>query len=920
MRPLKLSIAGFGPYAKLQQLDFDSLGTGGLYLITGDTGAGKTTIFDAITFALFGEASGNSRSASMLRSKYATPQDPTYVELTFSYNGKEYTVHRSPEYERPKARGSGTTKQAADAVLTFPDGRVVTKLKDVDTAIREIIGLNREQFSQVAMISQGEFRKLLQADTRQRQSIFRDIFGTHCFVTLQDQLKEEASKVRSQREQASASIRQYIDGICCQEESPYAPEVRQAKDGTMPVTEVMELLGQILKEDGAAQEVNNQQLSQLDTDTEALTAQLTQAAAFEAARESLLQKEAAETRSIQALAQAEAALMDARKTVPEQDALQQKLAALEAHMPSFDRIEDKSTRCLSQKRELEMAAARQVQLSQKTSRIQEELSLLKENRRKMEDISARIEKLTASSQQLTERRSRFQALISGIGMLQAQQKALENKQQAYLKADAASTRLGQVYEDLHKAFLDEQAGILASSLQEGLPCPVCGATSHPYPARVSCHAPAEADVKQAKAAFETARETTLRASSDAGKQKGIVTATAEALNKEIAILMPDVCPADAQTSARKEEYALGKQLLELQTQLRTAQEQQQQKHLLDRQIPQKEQTLEEEVSRLSKLREQVTALEASVSALTAQIAEEQEKLPFPSKAAAHAAQARWKAELDNMKLHLAQAEARRNACRESLTEIRGAMIQLRKQLETGQTGDIPQLEETRNALWEKKRAVLQNQKILHTRISTNTSALQNITKRAAQIEQLDAKYTWMKALSDTANGTVPGKSKIMLETYIQAAYFDRILQRANLRLQKMSGGQYDLKRRQVPGNRQSQSGLELDIVDHLNSTERSVNTLSGGEAFLASLALALGLSDEVQMSTGIHLDTLFVDEGFGSLDSEALNKAYHTLASLGEGHRLVGIISHVSELKERVDKQIVITKDPSGSSHAVIHL
>ena len=161
MRPLKLSIAGFGPYAKLQQLDFDSLGTGGLYLITGDTGAGKTTIFDAITFALFGEASGNSRSASMLRSKYATPQDPTYVELTFSYNGKEYTVHRSPEYERPKARGSGTTKQAADAVLTFPDGRVVTKLKDVDTAIREIIGLNREQFSQVAMISQGEFRKLL---------------------------------------------------------------------------------------------------------------------------------------------------------------------------------------------------------------------------------------------------------------------------------------------------------------------------------------------------------------------------------------------------------------------------------------------------------------------------------------------------------------------------------------------------------------------------------------------------------------------------------------------------------------------------------------------------------------------------------------------------------------------------------------
>ena len=158
----------------------------------------------------------------------------------------------------------------------------------------------------------------------------------------------------------------------------------------------------------------------------------------------------------------------------------------------------------------------------------------------------------------------------------------------------------------------------------------------------------------------------------------------------------------------------------------------------------------------------------------------------------------------------------------------------------------------------------------------------------------------------------------MLETYIQATYFDRILQRANLRLQKMTGGQYDLKRRRTASSMRGQSGLELDIVDHINATERSVNTLSGGEAFLASLALALGLSDEVQMSTGIRLDTLFVDEGFGSLDPESLNQAYHTLAGLTEGNRLVGIISHVAELKERIDKQIVVTKEKSGGSKAII--
>ena len=186
------------------------------------------------------------------------------------------------------------------------------------------------------------------------------------------------------------------------------------------------------------------------------------------------------------------------------------------------------------------------------------------------------------------------------------------------------------------------------------------------------------------------------------------------------------------------------------------------------------------------------------------------------------------------------------------------------------------------------------------------------------MEDLESRYAWMKALSDTANGNITGKDKIMLETYIQTTYFDRILERANVRLRKMSGGQYDLKRRAEADNKKSQSGLELDIIDHINATERSVNTLSGGEAFLASLALALGLSDEVQMATGIRLDTLFVDEGFGSLDSEALSKAYLTLAGLTEGNRLVGIISHVAELKEKIDRQIVVKKELSGGSRATI--
>ena len=215
MRPVKLTIVGFGPYAGAQELNFEDLGNSGLYLITGDTGAGKTTIFDAITFALFGEASGENREPGMLRSKYAKAEEPTYVELTFAYDGKEYRIRRNPEYERAKTRGTGTTRQSAEAELTCPDGRVVDRLKDVDKAIRDIIGLTREQFSQVAMISQGDFRKLLQADTKERQKIFRDIFGTGLFVTLQDRLKQAASGIRDQREQMNRSIRQYVGGMAC---------------------------------------------------------------------------------------------------------------------------------------------------------------------------------------------------------------------------------------------------------------------------------------------------------------------------------------------------------------------------------------------------------------------------------------------------------------------------------------------------------------------------------------------------------------------------------------------------------------------------------------------------------------------------------------------------------------------------------
>lgn len=918
MRPLKLTIAGFGPYAGTQELDFENLGKSGLYLITGDTGAGKTTIFDAITFALFGEASGENREPAMLRSKYVKPEDPTYVELTFAYDGKEYTVKRNPEYERAKARGTGTTKQAADASLTYPDGHVVTKLRDVDKSVRDIIGLTREQFSQVAMISQGDFRKLLQADTKERQKIFRDIFGTGLFVTLQNQLKEKAGEVRDQREQASRSIQQYIGGLVCDADSVLSIDVKKAKAGELPIGDVMELFEKVLDEDSGTQDALESQLAEVEKQFELISIQLTQAQAYADAKAALATQEAAEKTQAAEADTAQAALEAARATIPQQEELAKQITQIELLLPTYDELEQKESDL--KKAEDKLSAAKIAQKSAQNSKdaFSAELIQLKDELKTLDGAAAEKEKLSAQKAQLLGRRSEFQELIAAIGVLNAQRQQLQEKQAAYLEADAESSHLLQEYEAKNKAFLHEQAGILASTLVTGVPCPVCGSVSHPAPATVSEEAPTEADVKKAKKEYDKAQKATEKASREANKQNGIVTASEETIRKQIDVLMAGTALADAQEAARTQEIELTQQIDQVDEKIVEANTKLTRKEALDALIPEKEAALAKAEADLTAAKEQIASLQVAAEELSKQICNAKKKLSYTDKASAQAEMRALQANLDQLKTALTDAESDLSSSKEALAGTRATITELRKQLENGTAEDPAQLEAQRRELTMQKNNIATKQKVIHTRISANTSAQKNISQKSAEMDMLERKFAWMKTLSDTANGTLSGKDKIMLETYIQTTYFDRILQRANIRLQKMSGGQYDLKRRRTAGNKQSQSGLELDIVDHINATERSVNTLSGGEAFLASLALALGLSDEVQMSTGIKLDTLFVDEGFGSLDSEALSKAYATLAGLTEGNRLVGIISHVAELKDRIDRQIIVSKEKSGGSSARI--
>ena len=428
MRPLKLTVAGFGPYAGVQELDFESLGTSGLYLITGDTGAGKTTIFDAITFALFGEASGGNREPAMLRSKYAPADAPTYVELTFAYAGKEYHVRRNPEYERAKTRGSGTTKQSADACLTYPDGHVVTKLKDVDKSIRDIIGLTREQFAQVAMISQGDFRKLLQADTRERQKIFRDIFGTGLFVTLQLRLKEQTSQVREQKDQAVRSIQQYIGGMVWDPDSPLSVDAKKARAGELPIADVTALFEQLLGEDTKTQKALDAQLAELETELEGISTRLAQAEAYAAAQKSLHDHTAAESVQHAALQAAERSLEAAQATLPEQDALAKTVTQIDLLLPSYDELERKLAALVAAESKIKVETVALQAARDSRAALVKEIENQKAEQTALAGAAAEKEKLAAGLQRLEEGENKLRALQLRLRELNAARQELAKKQ------------------------------------------------------------------------------------------------------------------------------------------------------------------------------------------------------------------------------------------------------------------------------------------------------------------------------------------------------------------------------------------------------------------------------------------------------------------------------------------------------------
>jgi len=919
MRPTKLIISAFGPYAGEVILDMDELGDKGLYLITGDTGAGKTTIFDAITFALYGEASGITRDVNMFRSKYAEPEVSTNVDMTFLYCGKEYRIKRNPEYERPSKRGDSTTIQKAEAELTLPDGRVITKSKDVNEAIRNIIGIDGNQFTQIAMIAQGEFLKLLLAPTDERKKIFRQIFYTELYKNLQDELKGRSSKLRAEAETLSKSIYQYINGVECDPDNVLSIELVKAKASEMGVTEVVALIEQIIREDSAIQAKTDEAIKAAEKQLEDINKIIGKAAADNKARAELGKAEKALAELSPEMAESNKAFEAEKGRQPERDKLVADIETATKKLPQYDELEEKDKTIKQKQKELEGQNSAKIELAKRVEELSKAHRDMKDELETLKDIEVDKEKLQNKKAALVKIEDELETLKNASADYNKLCVTLAEAQNEYRKASSEAEAAQISYNQKNQAFLDEQAGILASKLADGESCPVCGSVEHPHLAELTGKAPNEAELNKAKKKSEEGQAEAARLSTEAGQLYGQAEAKKTELQTKVIKLLgeKDIDDIDKAINEKSMENATDIEALE--SELEAIEEKTERKALLVTEIPKKEIEIKDTGDKGAACSEEIAGLTAEKKSLNEMRKQLSKSLLFENKAKAVEAVTALEAKKTAMQKAYEAAEEAFNKCNEKITAYNASIKTLGEQLKDTEIIDIAAEAEKQTALISIKNGLSESAKKVSSRIDRNSDALKNTNSQSANLAEAEEQLKWVKALSDTANGTISGKEKIMLETYIQMTYFDRIIARANSRLMVMTGGQYELKRRLEAESKQGQSGLDLNVIDHYNGTERDVRTLSGGESFKASLSLALGLSDEIQSSSGgVKFDTMFVDEGFGSLDEESLDQAMKTLLGLTEGNRLVGIISHVSELKERIDKQIVVTKEKTGGSRVRI--
>lgn len=920
MRPIRLTMEGFGPYKDRTVIDMDALGTGGIYLVTGDTGAGKTFIFDAITYALYGETSGGSRDSRTLRSQYADDDEETYVELLFEYAGRRYTVRRSPEYNRKKKRGEGYTRESATAVLTYDDGSVTDGPSKVNDAVRELLGIDRGQFCNIVMIAQGEFMELLNAGTDERQRLFRKLFNTMPYNELADELKAAARAIDDEYDEKRREIDIALSNLSCSfddEISATLSEIKEAENTS--ADEITERLESMIVYCNSKLEETSSELAETEEKLTDVNGKLAVIDSYRQSVKDLENAKASVSKLEDAIKTAEFELQLANEEKPVIEELRSEAAVLESGLDSYNALDEINE---------ELAKVLEDQKEKKAS-----LRNLKDERnsarKSLEEMKASLDDLKYSNEHMTRIRndiektgnriSMLDALVSEIDKVNELKTVLHGQQEELIPLTARAEELESVYSKAYSDFLRGQAGLLAAQLQEGRPCPVCGSYRHPDPAEKSSELLSAEDIEQKSREAKEARELAVAKSGEAQKTKGSLNAV-EFSAREIALRetgFEDLDKALDKAKSETEEYRSN--IEKLKETERELEERIAGKSDLEESVREAESKLEELSNKVIDADKEMIRIDASVNSLKEKRDTTARELRFSGRKEAED--------------HIAGIREKADAKQKAIEDAAGSIVKAREN-KTSNDASISELEKVvadvipmdeievreRKAEAEKKKAELTElSTALNTDIVNAGNTLDLVRRNASDLENVRKQHEVVDSLVKTATGSLPGKERISLETYVQAFYFDRIIRRANIRLRMMSGGQYEFARTEASGDRRARFGLDLSVVDHYSGTSRPVNTLSGGESFLASLSLALGMSDEVQASAGgIRLDTMFVDEGFGSLDSETLEKAIRTLTELSDEDRLVGIISHVEALKSRIDRQIVVTKDRSNGSRVAV--
>ncbi|MDR3355379.1 MAG: SMC family ATPase [Synergistaceae bacterium] len=1010
MKPLKLTMSAFGSYAGTENIDFTKLGANGLYLVTGETGSGKTTIFDAISYALFGETSGNDRLANMMHSDYANVKDKTFVELEFVASGAQYKIRR--EIVLHISRKTGEVSHTTGVALTLPDGTIIDRDRDVRAKITEAVGLDRDQFAQIIMIAQNDFLRFLKSDTKGRVEILRRIFGTEKLQKFQDDLKLLASAKKNEydiivgtftandvdvhnraavfaewgaRIGASKSELAVAERTMSENDESFArltADIATAEILAKAFDELTTQRANLVKHLGQAEEITalreRQKLGEkslrhvkplADKSSEAKTAH---GKAAEELSEAIAAAETAQT-SFEA----------AKKSVSELPDLE---AAQEAHTELSRQTDEAANRfkaITSLKADSDVIAGKKKLLDE----IKRELSELETAIAALPSLSEAQEELTRLNNSLAselERLDTVEKLSGGFAEITSKRKALTAQQAEFEKLNDEFKLKDTKYRALYDRFLSGQAGILARTLADGEPCPVCGSREHPAPAAAADEDISESKLKKLNADAEMAKAALEDCGTKCAAARAEIVTLASRFNEDAESIIPDFRADDAGSmlsAARTELHGLVDSLT---TSAANAQ----------RSFDELKDTTEKKISRRDKLKPESGELSAEIATLTERfIRELGEHIPgvtydtagselsglleaaeeLSSNLSARQAEskkslAKLKSDSDAAKKALADSDKTLEAANALASERRqreailmnqrndalaafesslrendfsdesaysAALVsenelsewakEIAKYEETGkQVGrdikrlesetagksrpDLEKLDGEVNAVKAVGAELTAKRDALIAQINETTRKL-NILRDAAQsLAKAEKEYLDVGSLSIAANG------KLNFETYAQTAYFERVLAAANKRLKLMSQSRYTLLRKADSSDRRKSTGLELEILDSFTGKARSANSLSGGESFMASLSLALGLSDVVQHSAGgVHLDAMFIDEGFGSLDADTLDLAVRTLAEMAGTNRIIGIISHVAELRERIDTQIRVEKTQKGS-------